>query len=255
MAKEVYSICFMCTVRCPIRGLVENDDVKWVEGNPHVAGIEGALCAKGSAGLALLHDHERPQYPMIRDGDRGAGQWKKATWDEALNYVAASLKDIIKKHGPQSVVFGERTNLNTHISKTFMKALGSPNHFTHDALCKGSVNTAFRSLTGYTDAQVGIDYANSRYVVLYGRNIFEALEIKPINNLLSAMEKGAKLTYIDPRVSITATKADRYWMIRPGTDLALNYALIHTIRKELLHDAPYVRRWVKGLKELQALVG
>jgi len=254
MAKEVYSICFMCTVRCPIRVLVENDDVKWIEGNPHVAGIEGALCAKGSAGLALLHDHERPQYPMIRDGDRGAGQWKKATWDEALNYVAASLKDIIKKHGPQSVVFGERTNLNTHISKTFMKALGSPNHFTHDALCKGSVNTAFRSLTGYTDAQVGIDYANTRYIVLYGRNIFESLEIKPINNLLSAMEKGAKLTYIDPRVSITAAKADRYWMIRPGTDLALNYALIHTILKEKLHDAVYVRRWVKGLKELQAFV-
>ena len=97
-----------------------------------------------------------------------------------------------------------------------MKALGSPNHFTHDALCKGSVNTAFRSLTGYTDAQVGVDYANTRYIVLYGRNLFESLEIKAINNLLGAMEKGAKLTYIDPRVSITATKADRYWMIRPA---------------------------------------
>ena len=59
-----------------------------------------------------------------------------------------------------------------------MKALGSPNHFTHDALCKGSVNTAFRSLTGYTDAQVGIDYANTKHIVMYGRNIFESLEIK-----------------------------------------------------------------------------
>lgn len=254
MAKEVYSICFMCTVRCPIRVLVENDDVKWIEGNPHVPGIEGALCAKGSAGLALLHDAERPQYPMIRTGPRGAGQWRQATWTEALDYVGDRLKDIIKQHGAQSLVFGERTNLNTHISKTFMKAIGSPNHFTHDALCKGSVNTAFRSLTGYTDAQVGVDYANTRYIVMYGRNLFESLEIKGINNLLNAMEKGAKLVYIDPRVSITATKADRYLMIRPGTDLALNYALIHTILKEKLHDAPYVRRWVKGLKELQAFI-
>ncbi len=168
--------------------------------------------------------------------------------------MADKLKEIVKQHGPQSVVFGERTNLNTHISKTFMKALGSPNHFTHDALCKGSVNTAFRSLTGFTDAQVGMDYANTKYIVMYGRNIFESLEIKAINNLLNAMEKGAKLTYIDPRVSITATKADRYWMIRPGTDLALNYALIHTILKERLYDPVYVRRWVKGLKELQAFV-
>lgn len=93
MAKEVFSICFMCTQRCPIRILVENDDVKWIEGNPHVAGIEGALCAKGSAGLGLLHDSERPQYPMIRLGPRGAGQWQRATWDEALDFVAAKLKE------------------------------------------------------------------------------------------------------------------------------------------------------------------
>ena len=98
---------------------------------------------------------------------------------------------------------------------------------------------------------MGVDYANTRYIVMYGRNLFESLEIKAINNLLNAMEKGAKLTYIDPRVSITATKADRYWMIRPGTDLALNYALIHTILKERLHDAPYVRRWVVG-KDFEA---
>lgn len=254
MGKLVHSICFMCTVRCPIVVEVEDDEVKWIQGNPQVPGIEGALCAKGSAGVALLNDHERPQYPMIRTGERGAGQWRRATWDEALDYVAEKLKAIIDAHGGQSVVFGERTNLNTHISKTFMRAIGSPNHFTHDALCKGSVNTAFRTLTGYTDAQVGIDYANTKHIVLYGRNIFESLEIKPINALLDAMEKGAKVTYIDPRVTITATKAHRYWQIRPGTDLALNYALIHTILKENLYDAAYVRKWVSGLNELRAFV-
>lgn len=254
MTTEVWSICFMCTVRCPIRVLVANDDVVWIQGNPHVGGIEGALCAKGSAGLALLHDHERPQYPMIRTGARGEGKWRKASWEEALDYVADKLSAIIQEHGGHSLVFGERTNLNTHISKTFCKALGSPNHFTHDALCKGSVNTAFRSLTGYTDAQMALDYANTRHIVMYGRNIFESLEIAPINNLLKAMDKGAKLTYIDPRVSVTATKATRYWMIRPGTDLALNYALMHIILKERLYDQEYVRRWVSGLNELMAFV-
>ena len=44
---------------------------------------------------------------------------------------------------------------------------------------------------------------------------------------MKALDKGAKMTYIDPRFSITASKAHRYWMIRPGTDLALNYALMH----------------------------
>ena len=254
MSNEVYSICFMCTVRCPIRVLVENDEVTWIEGNPHVPGIEGALCAKGSAGIALLNDTERPQYPMIRTGARGQGQWRQASWDEALDYVADKLKAVITQHGPQSVVFGERTNLNTHISKTFMKALGSPNHFTHDALCKGSVNTAFRTLTGYTDPQVGIDYANTKHIIMYGRNIFESLEIKAINNLMKALDKGAKMTYIDPRFSITASKANRYWMIRPGTDLALNYALMHVILKEELYDKAFAVRWIKDQRqELPAL--
>lgn len=254
MSKEIFSLCFMCSVRCPIRVLVENDEVKWIEGNPHVQYLEGALCAKGSAGLALLNDKERLQHPMIRTGPRGSGQWRKASWDEALEYVAVKLREIIAHHGSQSVLFGERTNLNTHISKTFMKALGSPNHFTHDALCKGSANTACRSLTGYTDADIGLDYANTKHIVMYGRNIFEALEIKGVNQLLSALAKGAKLTYIDPRVTVTASKAHRYWMIRPGTDLALNYALIHTVLIENLYDADYVQRWVSGLEELQAFV-
>ncbi len=137
-----------------------------------------------------------------------------------------------------------------------MNALGSPNHVTHESLCRGSMITAINSLTGYpyAPARVGMDYANTRHMIMYGRNLFEALEIKSINNLLDAMEKGAKLTYIDPRISVTATKADRYWMIRPGTDLALNYALIRTILKERLYDQVYVRLWVKGLKDLQAFV-
>ena len=254
MEKEVYSLCFMCSVRCPIRVLVKDDQVKWIEGNPHVAGMEGSLCPKGSAGIALLNDHQRLQSPMIRSGPRGSGQWRKASWDEALDYVAEKLKAIVQAHGPESVAMGERTHLATHVSKTFMKALGSPNHFTHDALCKGSVNTAARSLFGYTDAQIGVDYKNTRHMVLYGRNFYESLEVKGVNAFSEAQENGAKLTYIDPRVTVTATKADRYWMIRPGTDLALNYALIHMILKERLYDEAYVNRWTTGLQELRDFV-
>jgi len=252
MQKEVYSICFMCSIRCPIKVTVEDGAVKWIEGNPRQ--LNGALCAKGSAGTALLYDNERLRYPMIREGARGEGKWKRVSWDEALNYTAEKLTKIIEKHGPQSVVFGERQNLNTHISKTFMRAIGSPNHYTHDALCKGSVNTAFRSLTGYTDAQVNMDFGNTKHVVFYGRNFFESLQLKPIQALMEARDKGAKITYIDIRSTVTASHADRFWMIRPGTDLALNYALIHVILKENLYDEEFVHKWFSGLKEYRAFV-
>jgi thiosulfate reductase / polysulfide reductase chain A len=254
MSEEVYSLCFMCSVRCPIKVTSEHGQVTWIEGSPHVPGMEGSLCPRGAAGIALLNDAERLQAPLIRTGPRGAGEWRKATWDEALDFVADKLKAIIDKHGGHSVLFGERTNLSTHVSKTFMRAIQSPNHFTHNALCKGSVNTACRSLFGVPDEQVGMDYKNSKHIILYGRNIFEAIEVKVVNSVLEAMDKGAKLTYIDPRVSVTATKANRYWMIRPGTDLALNYALIHVILEERLYDAAYVDRWVHGLSQLEAFV-
>mgnify|MGYP001819564848 FL=1 len=255
MEKEVYSLCFMCSVRCPIRVLVKDGQVKWIEGNPHVAGMEGSLCPRGAAGVSLLYDDQRVQSPMIRVGERGEGNWRKASWEEALDLVGNNLKDIIDEHGGHSVVLGERTQLATHVSKTFLKAIKSPNHFTHDALCKGSVNTACRSLFGYTDAQMSMQYNKTKNIVLYGRNIFEAVSVKEVNNLMQALENGARLTYIDPRVTVTATKAHRYWMIRPGTDLSLNYALIHVILKERLYDAEYVNRWVEGLAELQDFVG
>lgn len=254
MEKEVYSLCFMCSIRCPIKVKVKDGQVTWIEGNPHVAGMEGSLCPRGAAGTSLLYDRQRVQSPMIRVGDRGSGNWRKAGWDEALDYVGDKLKTIIDQHGGHSVVLGERTQLATHVSKTFLKAIGSPNHFTHDALCKGSVNTACRSLFGLNDGQIGVDYRNTRHIVLYGRNIFEAISVKEVNNLMAAMEDGAKMTYIDPRVSITATKAHRYWMVRPGTDLALNYALMHVILDERLYDAAFVDRWVHGLAELQDFV-
>ncbi|MGD8337663.1 MAG: molybdopterin-dependent oxidoreductase [Desulfobacterales bacterium] len=254
MENEVYSLCFMCSVRCPIKVQVKDGQVRWIEGNPFVPGMEGSLCPRGAAGINMLYDNERLQSPMIREGERGAGKWRKVGWDEALDYIADKLKAIIAKNGGHSVVLGERTQLATHVSKSFLKAIGSPNHFTHDALCKGSVNTACRSLFGVTDAQLGIDYKNTKHIVLYGRNIFEAISVKEVNNLTQALENGAKLTYIDPRVTVTATKAQRYWMIRPGTDLALNYALINVILKERLYDSQYVDRWVLGLSELQDFV-
>ena len=92
--KEVYSMCGMCAVRCPIKVEVENDAVTWIEGNPHVPGIEGALCAKGSAGIAFEYDTERPQTPLLRVGPRGSGQWRKASWDEALDYITEKLKAV-----------------------------------------------------------------------------------------------------------------------------------------------------------------
>jgi len=76
-AKKVYSVCGMCTVRCPIQVEVKDGSLVFLQGNPHADGIKGAVCARGSAGPALVNDNERPQFPMIREGKRGEGRWRK----------------------------------------------------------------------------------------------------------------------------------------------------------------------------------
>lgn len=251
---SVFSLCGMCAVRCPIRVEVENGRVTWIEGNPHVPGIEGALCAKGSAGLAFEYDSERPQYPMIRDGARGSGQWRRASWDEALDYIAEKLSTVREKYGAKSIALADRSGIFTDLTKSFVKAIGSPNYFDHDDSCAKNVNMACQSLLGYPRAELGYDFSNTKYIVLLGRNIFESLQVKEVNTVLDGMEKGAKLVYVDIRATVTASKADKFLTIRPGTDYALLLALIHVVLKQRLYDVGFVSRYCTGLAELEQFV-
>lgn len=252
--SSVYSMCGMCAVRCPIRVEVEDGVVKWIEGNPHVPGLEGSLCAKGSAGIVFEYDTERPQHPMIREGARGSGKWKKATWNEALDYIAEKLKKITEKYGAKAIALADRSGPFTDLTKSFVKALGSPNYLDHDDTCAKNVNIACQTLFGYGRGELGYDFANTKHIVLYGRNVFESLQVKEVNNILDALDAGAKITYIDCRATVTASKADRFLMIRPGTDYALNLALIHVILKERLYDVDFVNKWVTGLTELESFI-
>lgn len=255
MKRKVFSNCGMCSVRCPIQVEVEDGKVTWIEGNPYVPGMEGSLCARGSAGIALLYDSERLQYPMIRTGPRGSGQFKRVSWDEAFKYVADKVKEIQAKYGNKTVALLDRgAGLFGEIQRLIVRGMGSPNYFSHDDFCRKNVDLAYQSLLGYGRPEVGYDFANTKHMVFYGRNAVEALGVREVNNIVKGLEDGAEMTYIDVRVSKTATKATRFFQIRPGTDYALNLALIHVILKENLYDREFVDKFVDGISELENFV-
>ncbi len=252
--QKTFSVCGMCTVRCPIQVETEHGEVKFIGGNPHVPAMKGAVCPRGAAGKALIMDKERPQSPMIRVGERGEGKWRTASWDEAFDYVADKLKDVTARHGGKSIAFTDRGGPFQDLHKAFVYGLGSPNFCNHDASCARNVEHACLSVTGVGRKDLVYDLKNARHVVLQFRNIFEAINVQEVNNLMDAMESGCKLTVIDIRSNISATKATRFMMIKPGTDYAFNLAVIHELLDKNLYDKAFASQWIKDLNQLEAFV-
>ena len=248
MKNSLYSMCGMCSVRCPIRVETENDEVTWIEGNSHLLG--GALCAKGAAATALLQDEERPLQPLIRSGGRGAGRWESVSWYAALDYVADKLNTIIKKHGPESIIMSCRGGPFVDIVKAFCKGLGSPNFTNHDSACGRNVHHASQSLYGLGRKGFVYDLPKCRHLVLFGRNILSSLRVAEVNQVLDMLDAGGKLTYVDVRQTRTGIKADRFFMVEPGTDYALALGMINEIIRQDAHDHEFIERYVADFDKL-----
>jgi thiosulfate reductase/polysulfide reductase chain A len=246
--KVVYSICGMCGARCPIQVEVEGDECKFIQGNAHASGIKGALCARGAAAFSLLDDHDRPQFPMLRQGGRGEGKWKRLSWEEALDLAAKKLDQARGK----SLLWSDCGGPHADMRHALCRALGSPNFTTAESACAANVHHAALSLFSFDRDRLVYDYRRAKAVVLQQFNPFEAIDVKEVNELLDGMQTGARLTVIDVRASVTAGKADRFLMIRPGTDYALNLAVINLLLSENLFDAKFVETWVRP-EDLEAL--
>ena len=253
-SKSTFSICGMCTVRCPIMVQVENGQVAFIQGNPNVPAMKGAVCPRGAAGSALIQDHERPQTPMIRQGARGEGKWRQVTWDEAFDYVGQKLTEIKEKHGARAIALSDRGGPFRDLHRAWLRGIGSPNYVNHDSSCARNVQHAALSTMGMGRKDVVYDFKNARHVVLQLRNIFESINVQEVNNLMDALEKGCKLTVIDIRANISSTKATRFMQIRPGADYAFNLAVIHELLTKRLYDQRFADRYIEGLKELEKFI-
>ena len=181
-------------------------------------------------------------------GERGEGKWRRATWDEALDHVAERLKAVVNSYGSHSVLFSDRGGPFRDLHMALVRGLGSPNYCNHDASCARNVHHAAMSLFGFGRKDLVYDLKNSRHVVLQTRNIFESINVKEVNDLLESMGNGCKLTVIDIRSNESASKADRFLMIRPGTDYAFNLAIIHVLMNESLYDSEFASLRIKDLQ-------
>ena len=253
--RTVYSMCGMCAVRCPIEVTVEDGRVAWIQGNPHDKAIGTSLCAKGAAGLSFEFDDQRPQSPLIRTGPRGSGQWRRASWDEALDYVADKLKETIEAFGGRGIALSDRGGPFNDLTRTFVQALGSPNYFNHDATCDANAHNAGRSIYGFGSAGLIFDLTNTKHLVLYGRNIVESLMVKEAKAFMGALANGNALsrTSIRARASRPARLPATGRCGRTATT-RLNLAIIHEVLEQEAYDKDFVERFVTGMESLREAV-
>ncbi|HBH04202.1 MAG: dehydrogenase [Candidatus Rokubacteria bacterium RBG_16_73_20] len=247
-----YTADVMCPAECGVMVKVENGVASAIYGNPHVPYNAGTLCAKGAAGLQLVYNANRIKYPMIRVGARGEGKFKRVTWDEAIAFIADKLTAIKKTYGPEAVIMdaGDVTDRDTYWRLFF--AFGTPNCTEHGAICDTPRRHGPRLMFGgkrvepdvmrpvllrQADGTLKNDYSYRTKLIVYaGWNPFTATRINyESRGTVGAKVAGARIIVIDPALSNTATKADRWIPIRPGTDPDLFAAILRYV---LEHDNP-----------------
>lgn len=240
----IHSMCEMCVWRCGLIAKIKNGRVVKLDGNPDHPHSKGNLCPRGQSGLMNTYDPDRVLTPLIRVGNRGEGLFRKASWEEALDLIASKMLAIKNNYGPEAMVFSTTHCLTQPQFENLMYAFGSPNYGTQRSLCFNAMITAF--LLTYGIEEPARNYDNVNYILMVGRNMMEAISTSETSELSHAIDRGAKLVYLDPRYTKTASKATEWIPIRPGTDAAFLLAMINVIVSNELADCDFVKQYVVG---------
>jgi thiosulfate reductase/polysulfide reductase chain A len=245
---EIPTTCEMCVNKCSLVAVVENGKISKLNPNTANPKSRSMVCARGNAGVQQVYDPARLKKPLIRAGARGEGKWKAVSWDEAWDFSAKQLASVKEKYGPQGTLWSSTESFNEVFFKNLGQAFGSPNIVRHPTLCLASVNLAYSLTFGTVPS---FDVLNAKYIVMSGANRLESFITPDTIDLVEATTtRKARLVYLDPRFTVTASKADEWYPIKPGTDLAFILAMLNVIVGENRYDKQFVADYTLGIEQL-----
>lgn len=259
MAKNevVKSTCGLCFLGCGILIHLEDGKPVKIEGDPDSPVNRGELCVKGLASLEYLNHPDRLKHPLKRAGERGEGNWRQISWDEALNTIAEQLSKAKENYGAESVVTiqGSAKGFQNTWLRRLGSAFGTPNLAGQGHVCHIPRSSASRITCGFAPGfgNPGYDEYPPACIVVWGLNSAETNQ-PMYNETLRAIDRGTKLMLIDPRSIGLAKRADLWLQLRPGSDLALALGMINIIVNEGLYDRAFVEKWTVGFDALRAHV-
>ena len=246
--------CCFCGMQCGIKLAVKDNKVIGFEPWEEFPFNEGRLCPKGVKRYMQTHHPDRILDPLIRT-ETG---FRKASWDEALDLVVSKIRAIQEKHGKHA--FGMMSGVSLSNEKSYLVgkfarlALQTRNLDYNGRFCMVSAGGGNKKAFGIDRAaNTWSDIPLAKVVFLAGTNVSECFPTLT-HYIWQARDRGAKLIVVDPRVTPIARTADYHLQIRPGTDSALNQALLHELIRNDWVDHAFVTEHCKGWDELKASV-
>ena len=251
---RVRTVCQGCHSECGVLVQVEGNSVASIKPDPNHPSSRGYICVKGINYAQFTYHPDRIKYPLKRASAKGGGQWQRITWDKALNEIAAKLTDIKDLYGVKSIgtFHGTAPRQSLFSCRLLAAALGTPNVANTDLhICHApSMIAEIATLGASVLQEEGPDYVNSKCILVCGGNPIVSHPPRGRDLMEGVRKNGAKLIVIDPRRIHLASQADIWLQIRPGTDVALVLAMLHTIIMEDLYDKTFVDRYCHGFNEL-----
>ncbi len=254
---EFSGICRLCHGGCAARLTVEGGRLVNVRPFADSPFNLGRMCIKGLSTPDFVYHPDRLLYPQKRVGPRGSGEFRRISWEQALDEVAERLDAIRQETGPESVALGQGTGRHHyfHVIR-FANTFGTPNWY-EPGLANCFIPRITVSNLTYGGFVAGDYYGDTppRTILFWGHN---PLISGPDGELSFPVEKaldaGAFGIAVDPRQSETAKRCGLHLPIRPGTDAALAMGMIRAIIEEGWYDHEFVENWTSGFDELRERV-
>ncbi len=247
------STCQGCTAWCPVEFLVQEGRIVKVRGNQLSKANGGYCCPRGHLMIQQTYDPDRIKVPMKRTNPlKGRGidpKFVPISWDEALDTLADKMMELRKNSEPEKLMYmrGRYSPTSTELCYgTLPKILGTPNYYSHSALCA----EAEKMGPGYTQGFFGYrdyDLAKTKCLVIWGCDPLSSNRQVPnaIGKFGDIFDRG-NVIVVDPRLSASGAKANEWLPIKPGEDGALAAALAHVIMTEGKWSKEFVGDFKEG---------
>lgn len=256
----VVSTCGACPGGCGIRARVVAGRVVGIAGNPLHPVNRGGLCPLGLAGAHALYHPDRVRGPLLRTGANGSGELRAATWDEALRVLTGRLGDLRGRGLSHTVALVDGTRgLSRQVAARFLAAYGSPHHLGGRPWNDLGPSEPLRAMQGVESA-AAYDVENAAFVLAFGSGWLEG-SASPVAaaRAYAIARRGRKaarvrVVHVEPRLSVSAARADEWIPLVPGTEGILALGLMHMVLREGLESREVTEERSSGFEPLRAIV-